>query len=385
MASHDDYYALLGVGREASNEEIKKAYRKMAVKHHPDKNQGDPKSEALFKEISHAYEVLSDSQKRAAYDRYGAAAFKHGGVGAAGASAGGFHDPFDVFRQAFGGMGGGIFDEFFGGGGSGRRSSGPQRGADLRYDLEVTLEEAAQGTQKEIQYRAPVQCDSCKGSGAAEGAQRSNCPMCGGAGQVVSSRGFFSVRQACPQCQGRGSIVTKPCVKCQGEGRVLEMRKVKVRIPAGVDTGSKLRSSGNGEAGPAGGQPGDLYVIIHVQEHDIFERHAQDLYCEVPIKFTLAALGGTLDVPTLEGKATLKIPAGTQAGTVFKLRGHGMPSMHGGSRGDQLVRVEIEVPKKLAGEQRELLEQFAVLCGDAEKPMSDGFFKKAKRFFEGGN
>ncbi len=374
-----DYYEELGVSRDASEQDIKKAYRKLAMKYHPDKNPGDAEAEARFKEIGHAYEVLSNPDKRAAYDRYGHAAFEQG-AGRAGAGAGGFHDPFDVFREVFGGGGGGggIFEEFFGGGGG----RGPQRGNDLRYDLEISLEEAAEGVEKTVKYRRQAACGKCSGSGAEPGSGERVCPTCGGAGQVISSRGFFQVRQHCPTCQGRGKVVDKPCSNCSGHGVVDETNTLKVKIPAGVDTGSRLRSSGSGEAGPNGAPAGDLYVIIHVKEHEVFERHDQNLYCLIPIKFTLAALGGTIEVPTLKGKASLKIPAGTQSGTTFRLRGKGMPTLRGGHHGDQLIQVEIEVPKKLNGEQRAKLEEFATACGDADQPMSEGFFEKAKKWFE---
>jgi molecular chaperone DnaJ len=393
-AKQDDFYELLGVQRNASAEEIKKAYRKLAVQHHPDKNPGNPAAEETFKKVSHAYEVLSDAQKRAAYDRYGAAAFS----GAAGSRApggmggadGGFHDPFDIFRQMFGGSAGGaggIFEEFFTDGNAGRRG-GPQRGADLRYDIEITLEEAFKGTEKEINYRCSGTCDGCHGTGASAGSKRTTCSTCAGAGQVVSSRGFFSVRQVCPACRGQGQIISNPCVKCQGQGRIMQSRTVKVKIPAGVGTGDQLRSAANGEAGASGGEMGDLYLIVHVADHATFERDGQDLHCQIPIKFTLAALGGTLEVATLDGKASLKIPTGTQSGTVFRLRGHGMPHLQRESRGDLMVHVEIEVPQKLTDAQIKILEQFAIACGDAEKPEvsateTENLFEKAKHFFGG--
>jgi molecular chaperone DnaJ len=372
MSTRVDYYELLEVSRDISGDELKKAYRRLAIKYHPDKNPGDHSAEERFKQIGEAYEVLSDEQKRAAYDRYGHAAFQ----GAAGgrAQAGGFHDPMDVFKEMFRGAG---FEDFFGGGGG-----GPQSGADLRYDLELSLEEAAAGLEKEIKYRHAVACDACGGNGAEPGSKRQTCPTCGGAGQVVAARGFFSVRQVCPRCHGRGAIVANPCRKCSGEGRVTETTKLKVRVPAGVDSGQKLRSVGGGEAGAPGGVAGDLYIFLHVREHDLFQRDGDDLHCTIPIKFTLAALGGQLDVPTLTGKAQLKIPAGTPSGTLLRLRGKGMRSLRSGEPGDQYVRVEIEVPKKLAPEQRQKLEEFAKVSGDAEKPVSESFFEKAKRFFE---
>ncbi len=369
MSTRVDYYELLEVSRDVSGDELKKSYRRLAVKYHPDKNPGDKAAEDKFKQIGEAYEVLSDEQKRAAYDRYGHAAFQ----GGAARGPGGFHDPMDVFRDMFRGSG---FEEFFGGGG------GQQGGSDLRYDLEITLEEAAAGVEKEIKYRHSAACDTCGGSGAEPGSKRQTCSMCGGAGQVVAARGFFSVRQVCPRCHGRGAVTINPCKKCDGEGRVMETSKLKVRIPAGVDSGQKLRSNGGGEAGPQGGAAGDLYIFLHVKEHDLFQRDGDDLHCTIPIKFTLASLGGQLDVPTLTGKAQLKIPGGTPSGTQLRLRGRGMPSLRGGEHGDQYVRVEIEVPKKLTAEQRQKLEEFAKVSGDAERPVSEGFFEKAKRFFE---
>ena len=370
----EDYYDLLGVSRDASDQEIKKAYRKKAVQYHPDKNQGDKSAEEMFKKISEAYEVLKDPEKHAAYDRFGHAAFQQGGGG-----GGGFHDPFDIFREVFGGGGGGIFEEFFGGSGGGRSSGS---GSDLRYDLEIDLLEAAHGAEKEISFRRAATCNRCEGNGAEPGTNRVRCRTCGGTGQVTAARGFFTLRQSCPACSGSGTVVEIPCRNCRGEGRSMKTSKIKLRIPAGVDTGSKLRSAGNGEDGVAGAPPGHLYVVIHVREHDLFERHGGDIYCEIPIKFTLATLGGTIDVPTLNGKAALKIPAGTQSGTLFRIRGHGVPGLRSGRKGDELIRVHIEVPARLNSEQREKLEDFAMACGDAENPVGASFFKKAKRFFE---
>lgn len=377
-----DYYKLLEVERAATPEEIKKAYRKLAVKYHPDKNPGDKQAESTFKEVSQAYEVLSDVEKRAAYDRYGHAAFQQGGAAGprSGASGGGFHDPFDIFRDVFGGgsaAGRGAFEEFFGGGGRGR----PQ-GSDLRYDLEITLEEAASGVEKEIRYRRPVSCESCSGSGAAAGSKRSPCGHCGGHGKISTSRGFFSMTQECPYCQGMGTRVETPCPTCRGEGRTLQQSTVKVKIPAGVDTGVQLRSVGNGEAAPPGGDPGDLYVVIRLQQHDLFERHQDDLLCDVPISFALATLGGNIDIPTLDGKASLKIPAGTQSGTRFRLKGKGLPNLRTRSKGDEIVQVHVEVPRKLTPEQRKTLEAFAASCGHSQQPISKSFFDKAMRFFD---
>ena len=384
MAKHD-YYELLGVGREASADEIKKAYRKKAVQFHPDKHKGDKGMEEKFKEVSEAYEVLKDADKKAAYDRYGHAAFEQGGVGTRGAAGGGgFHDPFDIFREVFGGS---AFDDFFGGGGGGSRggASSSQSGADLRYDVEISLVEAYKGVEKEISYRTAVACDHCTGSGAEPGSKVVTCSTCGGAGRVVSSRGFFQVQQVCPNCNGAGRMPESKCRQCSGEGRNIKNKKVKVRVPAGISTGQKLRSAGNGEAGLMGGPSGDLYVVVHVKDHDIFERQGDDLYCDVPVKFTLAALGGTIEVPTLSntsGLVALKIPTGTQDGTVFKLRERGMPRLRGGNKGNQFVRVHIEVPKKLNSKQRELLEKFAEACGDTENPIEKGFWEKAKKILD---
>src|ERR1700722_9191889 len=377
----EDYYDLLGVAKGATEEELKKAYRKKAVQFHPDKNPGNKESEEMFKKVSEAYEALKAPDKRAAYDRYGHAAFQ--GQGARGpAGAGGFHDPYDIFREVFGqrggGGGGGIFDEMFGGGGGG---GGGRDGSDLRYDLEITLEEAARGVEKEISFRKLVACEHCSGSGAEPGSKRVTCRTCRGAGQVRRSGGIIVFTQTCPTCGGSGVKIEKPCSVCRGEGRVGRTTKLNVKIPAGVDTGSRLRSAGNGEAPAAGGSPGDLYIVLSVKEHELFERQGDDLFCEIPIKFTLATLGGSIEVPTLSGKASLKIPAATQSGTTFRLRDRGMPSLRGGRHGDQLVRVHVEVPGSLTSEQRKILEDFARISGDAQEPTSRKFFEKAKKFF----
>lgn len=381
----EDYYELLGVAKGVSDEELKKAYRKKAVQFHPDKNPGNKEAEEMFKKVSEAYEVLKDPQKRAAYDRYGHAAFQQGGGPRAGGgmSGGGFHDPFDIFREVFGqqggGGGGGIFDEFFGGGGGGR--DGSRDGADLRYDLEISLEEAAKGVEKEISFRKAMACERCSGSGAEPGSKRVTCPTCRGAGQIRRSGGIITFTQTCPTCGGAGTKVEKACTACHGQGRLPKTAKLNVRVPPGVDTGSRLRSVGSGEAGLAGGESGDLYIVITVSEHDVFERQGDDLFCEIPIKFTLATLGGSIEVPTLSGRVTLKIPTGTQSGTTFRLKGKGMPSLRSGSHGDQLVRVHVEVPTSLTSEQKKKLEEFALLSGDADEPIAKSFFEKAKKFF----
>jgi molecular chaperone DnaJ len=369
-----DYYEVLGVTHEASSEEIKRSYRKLAVKFHPDKNPDDASSEEQFKEIGEAYDVLMDEDKRAAYDRFGHGAFAQGG----GFRGGGFHDPFDIFREVFGG-GGGIFETFFGGGAN--RGEDRQRGSDLRYDMEITLEEAAFGVEKEIEIRKLDTCDKCAGTGAEPGSRTITCPSCGGRGQVISSRGFFQVSQTCPRCRGAGKIIDKPCRACDGEGRVEKSGRVKLKIPAGISTGSRLRSSRNGEAGIRGGPQGDLYVVIHVQEHSVFQRDEDNLYCEVPIPFTMAALGGDVDVPTLEGKANVKVPAGTQSSQMFRLRGKGVINVNGRDRGDLMARLIVEVPTHLNGEQRQRLEEFASLCGEENTPMRKSFFERAKEFF----
>ncbi|PYJ94550.1 MAG: molecular chaperone DnaJ [Verrucomicrobia bacterium] len=372
-----DYYEVLGIGRNASDEEVKRAYRKLAVKFHPDKNPDDPHAEEKFKELGEAYDVLMDPEKRAAYDRFGHAAFAPGGIG----FGGGFHDPFDIFREVFGGgFGGGIFETFFGG--AGTRTEDRHRGSDLRYDMEITLEEAAFGVQKEIEIEKLGICDKCDGTGAEPGSRAVTCPTCRGRGQVISSRGFFQVSQTCPRCRGAGEIIEKPCPQCRGEGRVEKRSRVTLKIPAGIREGSRLRSSSNGEAGIRGGPPGDLYVVIHIKEHKVFQRDGDSLYCEVPIPFSVAALGGEVDIPTLEGKAHLKVPAGTQSGQMFKLRGKGISNIDGRSRGDLLARLIVEVPSRLNAEQRRKLEEFAALCGDDNTPLWKSFFERAKEFFK---
>ena len=372
-----DYYEVLEVTRSASVEDVKRSYRKLAIKFHPDKNPNDPHAEEKFKELGEAYDVLMDADKRAAYDRFGHAAFEQGG-----GFRGGFHDPFDIFREVFGGsggIGGSIFETFFGG--IGGQGEDRQRGADLRYDMQISLEEAAFGTEKEIEVRKQDICDKCNGSGAEAASRTINCPACGGRGQVVSSRGFFQVSQTCPRCRGVGQIIEKPCKQCDGEGRLEKAARIKLKIPAGISTGSRLRSSRNGEAGIRGGPQGDLYVVIHVKEHKIFRRDEDNLYCEVPISFTTAALGGEADVPTLEGKAHVKIPAGTQSGQMFKLRSKGVQHVNGRDRGDLFVCVMVEVPTRLNADQRAKLQEFAESCGDENTPLRKSFFERAKEFF----
>ncbi|MBX3746505.1 MAG: molecular chaperone DnaJ [Verrucomicrobiae bacterium] len=376
-----DYYEVLGVSKGASAEEIKKSYRKLAVKFHPDKNPGDKAAEERFKELGEAYEALSDPQKRAAYDEYGHQAFDpRSRAGAGRGGGGGFHDPFEIFREVFGSGGGGIFSELFGEARSADPTA-PARGADLRYDLQITLEEAVLGVEKELTLTRPESCDHCHGRGAEPGSSLKVCATCGGRGQVVTSRGIFSLAQTCPRCEGAGRIVEKPCRSCRGTGRREKTSKITIRIPAGVDTGTRLRSMGNGEGGLRGGPSGDLYVVLHVREHEIFERDGDDLHCEVPISFAQAALGGDVEVPTLNGRASIRISAGTQPGTQFRLKGKGVKNLQGFGHGDLMVRVAVEVPTHLTSAQRAKIEEFAALCDNNSYPQAKSFFERAREFF----
>ena len=373
-----DYYEILGVERTATDEELKKAYRKQAVKFHPDKNPGDKSAEENFKQLGEAYEILSDPQQRAVYDRHGHAAFdKRAGGGGFGRGQQA-HDPFDIFREVFGG--GSILDELFGNGGR-NDPNAPQRGDDLRFDLEITFEEAAHGCEKEITVTKPERCADCGGAGAEPGSKVKACTTCGGRGQVLSSRGIFSVAQPCPHCHGAGRVVEKPCRTCRGAGRRDKPSTIKLRIPAGVDTGSRLRSSGNGEAGVRGGPSGDLYVVLHVKAHELFHREGDDLLCEIPVSFVQAALGAEIEVPTLTGKAEIKIPAGTQPGAMFRLKGKGVKNVQGNGQGDLHVRMNVEVPTHLDSAQKAKLQEFAELCNGKESPLREGFFEKAKKLF----
>lgn len=385
MADKRDYYEVLGVSRDVTPDDLKKAYRKLAVKYHPDKNPGDKSAEDKFKEVGEAYDVLGDDQKRAAYDRYGHAAFAGGMGGPGGGGGGGFHDPFDVFREVFGGGGGGIFEQFFGGGGGGggrRRADGPQRGNDLRYGMEISLEDAAKGVEREIEYERSAGCKTCSGSGSASGGGgKKTCRTCGGVGQVISSRGFFQIQQTCPDCSGSGETISDPCRVCHGTGRTKERTKVRVKVPAGIEDGSRLRSTGNGDLGAKNGPPGDLYIVIQVKSHEIFEREGNDLHCDMPLSFAVAALGGEITVPTMEGKASVKVSAGTQNGTTFRLRSKGMKILGEERHGDLYVHVQIAVPTKLSAEQRAKLEEFAQSLGEQTSPLEESFFEKAKKFF----
>ena len=378
--SKRDYYAVLGLGRDASDQDIKSAYRKLALKHHPDRNPGDRVAEDKFKEAAEAYSVLADPEKRARYDRFG-----HAAVAGSGA-AGGF-DPtiFAEFDDIFGSIG-----DIFGFGGmfGGRRRGGPQRGADLRYDLEISFEQSAAGAETTIQIPRHEGCETCHGSGAAPGSSPTTCPQCRGSGQLRYQQGFFTVARTCGQCRGSGRVIANPCQTCRGAGMVEQLRKLTVKVPAGIATGQRLRLNGEGEAGAQGGPPGDLYVVISVQEHPFFQRDGNDLSCEIPVNFTTLALGGEIKVPAVSGDAqTLKIPDGTATGSVFRLRGKGMPDVAGRGRGDLLVTVQAITPRKLSRDQRKLLEQFAATLPPQEfeptpREADDrGLFDKVKDIF----
>lgn len=368
-----DYYEILGVPKSAEEREIKKAYKRLAMKFHPDRNQGDKDAEEKFREIKEAYEILTDDQKRAAYDQYGHAAFEQGGMG----GGGGFGQGAD-----FGDIFGDVFGDIFGGG----RRQRSSRGADLRYNMELTLEEAVRGVTKEINIPTLEECDVCEGSGAKSGSKPQTCPTCHGQGQVHMRQGFFTVQQACPHCQGRGSIIKDPCNTCHGHGRVEKNKTLSVKIPAGVDTGDRIRLTGEGEAGENGAPAGDLYVQVQVKQHAIFERDGSDLHCEVPINFAMAALGGEIEVPTLDGRVKLKIPAETQTGKLFRMRGKGVKSVRGGAQGDLLCRVFIETPVNLNEKQKKLLrdleESFGGPAGEHNSPRSKSFLDGVKKFFE---
>jgi molecular chaperone DnaJ len=369
-----DFYETLGVAKGCDEKELKAAFRKLAMQFHPDRNPGDEACEHKFKEINQAYEILKDPQKRAAYDRFGHAAFESGGMGrgaANGFAAGGFADIFeDIFGEMMGGR-------------QRRSSGGRERGADLRYNMEISLEEAYSGKTAQIHVPTSVQCSECSGSGAKPGTQPSTCPLCAGSGRVRAAQGFFSIERTCPQCQGRGQTIKDPCSKCSGNGRVMEERSLSVNIPAGIEDGTRIRLAGEGEAGARGGPSGDLYIFLSVKPHEFFQRDGADLYCRVPISMTTAALGGSFEVATLDGTQTrVKVPEGTQNGRQFRLKGKGMPVLRQPNIGDLYIQTAVETPQNLTRRQRELLEEFEQLSSKENSPQSSGFFSRMKDFFE---
>jgi molecular chaperone DnaJ len=372
--SKRDYYEILGVNKDANDDEIKKAYRKLAMKFHPDRNPDNPKAEEHFKEAKEAYEMLSDASKRSAYDQYGHAGVdQQSGMGGAGGFGGGFADAFgDIFGDIFGGAGG-----------RGGRSN-VYRGADLRYNLEISLEEAARGTETKIRIPTMAECDTCHGSGAKAGSKPETCPTCAGHGQVRMQQGFFSIQQACPKCHGSGKVIAHPCPTCQGSGRVKQYKTLAVKIPSGVDEGDRIRLSGEGEAGVNGGPPGDLYVVIQIKPHSVFQRDHNDLHCEMPISFTTAALGGEIEIPTLDGHAKIKIPAETQSGKVFRLRGKGIKGVRSNAHGDLMCHMVVETPVSLTERQKELLRELDTLNeqdGARHNPRTKSWMDKMKQFF----
>lgn len=365
-----DYYETLGVAKNASDQDLKKAYRRVAMKFHPDRNPGNKEAEDKFKEASEAYEVLSDKNKRAAYDQFGHAGVDGAGMG--GAGAGGFGNFSDIFGDVFG--------DIFGSGAGGR--GGPSRGADLRYTLELSLEEVVRGTSVKIKVPTLVSCKTCSGSGAKPGTKPTTCATCGGHGQVRMQQGFFSVQQTCPTCRGKGKMISDPCTSCHGHGRIEETKTLSVKVPAGVDSGDRIRLAGEGEAGADGGPSGDLYVQVAVRDHEFFQRDGRDLYCEVPIGIVEACLGGELEVPTLDGRVKLKVPEGTQTGKLFRLRGKGVTSVRGGPPGDLLCRVVVETPVNLNHRQKEMLQEFqASMTGTKHSPKQSSWFEGMKNFF----
>ncbi len=372
MSAPRDYYEVLGVDRQADDSALKSAYRKLALKYHPDRNPGDRTAEEKFREAAEAYGILSDSQKRATYDRYG-----HQGLNAAG--AGGF-DPgtFTDFEDILGAFG---LGDLFGGGGNRQRSRGPARGDDIRYDLTISLEDAVKGTSVEIQVPRHDQCSRCKGVGAEPNDGLTVCPVCKGRGEVLYQQSFLSIRRTCGQCNGRGQLIRRPCVQCKGEGVMRSERKLKVNVPAGVDTGIRLKQSGAGHPGPDGSRAGDLYVVMRVKEHPVFQRHENDLHCLIPVNIAQAALGADLDLLTFDGLEVVKIPESTQSGETVRLRGKGVPFLNGGGRGDIIVHVEVRTPKKLTRDQRKLMEQLRELLPAENEPEEKGLLDKFKEFF----
>ncbi|TCS66204.1 molecular chaperone DnaJ [Primorskyibacter sedentarius] len=380
--SKRDYYDVLGIKKGADADEIKKAYRRKAKELHPDRNADNPESEGQFKEVNEAYEVLKDADKKAAYDRFGHAAFEGGMGGGGGRPGGGFHPGQNGdFASAFSDVFDDLFGDFMGGGGRGGRQRAA-RGADLRYNLRVTLEDAYSGLQKTINVPTSVQCDACDGSGAEGGAEPTTCPTCSGMGKVRAQQGFFTVERTCPTCSGLGQIIKNPCTKCGGNGRIQKERALSVNIPAGVETGTRIRLAGEGEAGMRGGPPGDLYIFIEVAPHDIFERDGNNLFCRVPVALTAAALGGDIEVPTIDGgRSRVKIPAGSQSGRQMRLRSKGMPGLRGGPSGDMFIELAVETPVNLTSRQKELLREFENLS-EENNPESSTFFKSVKNFWD---
>jgi molecular chaperone DnaJ len=379
-----DCYEVLGIAKGASAEEIKKAYRKLAIQFHPDKNPGDKAAEEKFKEVSEAYEILSDASKRQQYDQFGHAAFGagRGGGGGYGGGFGGGIDLEEALRTFMGAAGGGgsIFDNFFGGGGRSQNPNAPQEGADLRFDLEIDFEEAVLGSRREIRIHVNETCEHCKGSGAEPGSGRTTCSGCRGSGQIVSGSGFIQFRQACPTCRGSGQVIEKPCSACHGQGLVRNKRTIDVKIPSGVETGSRLRIAGKGEGGLRGGPAGDLYIVLHVREHSFFKRNDLDIICEIPVPFHIAMLGGEVHIPTIHGRATLKIPAGTESGKVFRMREKGISSPRYGT-GDQHVVVQIEIPQGLSGKEKKKLEDAASVLSEKHFPLMQKMNKAAEKFY----
>ena len=379
MSDKRDYYEVLGVAREASADDVKKAYRKLALKFHPDRNPGDTSAEASFKEAAEAYEALSDAEKRAQYDRFGHSAPQMGGFGGGGGAG---VDPQDIFEQVFGGRGGGIFDELFGGR-RGAGGGGGRRGSHLRVDVTLDFEEMAKGARKTITLRRHEGCEPCKGSGAAPGTGRKRCPQCGGAGQVRQvAFGFMAVNQTCPGCSGEGSLLEKRCNSCSGSGRELKKREITVGFPAGIEDGTQMRLRGEGESGTRGGPSGDLFVVVRIAPHKIFKRHEDDLLVEVPVSFADAALGADVDIPTLDGKESVRIKAGTQSGDRIRVRGKGVANMHGGRRGDLVSTIELEVPRKLSARQKELLKEFRAIEEKNPGPKRKGFLDHLGDLFD---
>lgn len=378
MAEKRDFYDVLGVPKGAPADDVKKAYRKLALKHHPDRNPGDKSAEEKFKEVAEAYEVLSDDQKRARYDQYGHAGIAGATVPGGAGGAGGYVDPFDIFEQVFGGRGGAIFDEFFGGG----RAGGARRGSHLRVDVTLGFDEMARGAKKTIALRRHEACATCHGSGAKAGSTRKQCPQCGGAGQVRQvAFGFMQVASTCPRCRGEGSSVENPCATCRGTGRELKKREIVVDFPAGIDDGTQMRIPGQGEGGAHGGPAGDLFVVVRVTAHPLFRREEDDLHVTVPVSFADVALGATVDAPTLEGREKVKVRAGTQNGENVRLRDRGLPNVHDGRRGDLVVTLEVEVPKKLSSRQEELLREFRELEEKNPGPRRKGFLDRLTDLF----